>query len=175
MFLPRRVWPAVVLTVLACNADSSGQDQLSRIVSPALSVDAAGPSVSGHGNLTQLPSGANRTFSFHARVMPDGTVQGEYDNHNRQGGFVNHGDIDCIRFIGTNGAVLSGRSTRSTNPLGPEGTVTIFRVEDLGEGADIIDRVSQLLIFAADSPNNCMNFTPPVLLPIEAGNVQVRP
>lgn len=171
----RCLWPVLGMTLLACAGESDSRDPASRLAAPAPSLSEAGPSVSGHGNIIQLPSGALRTFSFHARVMPDGTVQGEYDNHNRQGGFVNHGDIDCLRFIGTTEAVLSGRASRSTNPLAPEGSVTIFRVEDSGEGDDVVDRVSQLLIFPADSPNNCMNFTPATTLPIVGGNVQVSP
>ena len=176
MSLLRRVWPAFGLTLLACSADSARDEPLARITSPVLSLDAAGPAASGHGDVIQQPSGALRTFSFHARVMPDGSVQGEYDNHNRQGGFVNHGDVDCIRFIGTNGAVLSGRVTRSTNPLAPEGSISLFRVEDNGQGAnDAPDRVSQLLNVPADSPTNCTNFTPATLFQIVGGNVQVMP
>ena len=176
MFSIRRAWPVIGAALLACTSDSATPRQVAHIAAPTLSLDAAGPAVTGHGSLIQQPSGALRTFSFHARVMPDGTVEGEYDNHNRQGGFVNHGNIDCIRFIGTNGAVLSGRATRSTNPLAPEGTVSIFRVQDNGEGSDdAADGVTQLLIFPADSPNNCMNFTPATLLTIVGGNVQVLP
>ena len=159
--------------LLACG--DSRTEPASPISPNAASAAESGPTASGHGDIIQLPSGALRTFSFHARVMPDGSVQGEYDNHNRQLGFVNHGDLDCIRFVGTNGAVMSGHATRSTNPAAPEGSVTIFRVEDNGEGADAQDRISQLLLFPAGSPNDCMNTIPPVLLDIVGGNVQVRP
>lgn len=172
----RCAWAAVGITLIACSAESGSGDGLSRSVSPVRSLSEDGPSASGHGNVIQLPSGALRTFSFHARVMPDGTVQGEYDNHNRQGGFVNHGDLDCIRFIGTNGAVMSGRVTRSTNPAAPEGSISVFRVEDNGEGSDDApDRVSALALFAANSPNNCMTFTPAATIAMVGGNVQVRP
>jgi hypothetical protein len=124
----------------------------------------------------QLPSGAKRTFSFHARVMPDGTVEGEYDNHNRQGGFVNHGDIDCLRFDGPNSAVMSGPSQRSTNPAAPLGSSSILRVVDNGEGADDApDQVSMLIIVPPGSTSNCMNFTPATMLPLVGGNIQVRP
>jgi hypothetical protein len=167
---------SAALILLACSGDSRTPDPGSLIAGPSSSLDASGPSASGHANLVQLPSGALRTFSFQAHVMPDGSVQGELDNHNRQGGFVNHGDIDCMRLIGTNGAVMSGRSARSTNPASPEGSVLIFRVEDNGEGSDAAtDRITLLLIFPPSSPNNCMNFTPPTLAPIAGGNLQVRP
>lgn len=176
MLTARRVWPFLGVAVLACSTDSGSPPPLARIASPALSLDGAGPAVSGHGNVIQLPSGALRTFSFQARVMPDGSVQGEYDNHNRQGGFVNHGNIDCIRFIGSNGAVLSGRVTRSTNPNAPEGSIALFRVEDNGQGSeDAPDRISALNTFAGTSANNCTNLTPATLFPIVGGNVQVTP
>ena len=164
-------------TLAACASESIPTGALLG-PSPAvqLSQSASGPSASGHADVIQQPSGARRTFSFHARVMPDGSVEGEYDNHNRQGGFVNHGDIDCLRFIGTNGAVMSGRVQRSTNPAAPAGSMTIFRVEDNGEGADDLpDQVSALVILPADSPSNCQNLTPAVLLPLVGGNIQVRP
>ena len=164
-------------TLAACASEPSPSDAL---LGPSATIQfaevASGPSASGHADVIQLPSGAKRTFSFHARVMPDGSVEGEYDNHNRQGGFVNHGDIDCLRFIGTNGAVMSGRVQRSTNPAAPAGSRAIFRVEDNGEGTgDLPDRISQLFNFPPDSPSDCQNFTPVILFPLVGGNIQVRP
>lgn len=172
---PARALIGIVL--LACASESSPTAaRPSASAEVQLSESAAGPSASGHADVIQLPSGAKRTFSFHALVMPDGSVEGEYDNHNRQGGFVNHGDIDCLRFIGTIGAVLSGPVQRSTNPAAPPGSRAIFRVEDNGEGADDVpDQVSQLAVVAADSPLTCQNFTPAPLFPLVGGNVQVRP
>jgi hypothetical protein len=139
-----------------------------------LAVDGVAAQVSGHANVTQAP-GVLRTFSFSAREMPDRTVEGNYVNHNRLGGAVNHGEIDCLRLIPPNGAVLSGPTRKHTNPAF-EGGTTIFRVEDNGEGADSPpDRVSQLVIFMPGSPLDCHTFTPVVLLPVEGGNIQVRP
>ena len=178
MFTPRH-WPVPLCgaALLACASESSptaARPPASAAVQ--LSESASGPSASGHANVIQLPSGAKRTFSFHARVMPDGSVEGEYDNHNRQGGFVNQGDIDCLRFVGTNGAIMSGPVKRSTNPAAPPGARSIFRVEDNGEGADDVpDRVSPLFIVAGDSPVTCQNFTTEVLIPLVGGNIQVRP
>ena len=168
--------PLCGATLLACAADSGPTAARSPAASVQLSESDAGPSASGHADVIQLPSGAKRTFSFHARVMPDGSIEGEYDNHNRQGGFVNHGDIDCLRFIDGNGAVMSGPAQRSTNPAAPAGTRAIFRVEDNGEGADDLpDRVSQLIIVPEDSPSDCQTFTPAILFPLVGGNIQVRP
>ena len=163
--------------VLACAADSGPTGARSPGASLLeVAQDAPGPSASGHADVTQLPSGATRTFSFHARVMPDGIVEGEYDNHNRQGGFVNHGDIDCLRFLGPTSAVMSGPAQRSTNPGAPPGSVSVFRVEDNGEGADDPpDQVSQISIFPPGSTVNCETFTPAILFPLIGGNIQVRP
>ena len=169
--------PMCGAALVACASDSTPTAARSPASSALQPVEiAAGPSASGHADVIQLPSGAKRTFSFHARVMPDGSVEGEYDNHNRQGGFVNHGDIDCLRFIAPNDAVMSGRTQRSTNPAAPAGTVALFRVEDNGEGADDApDRVSQLLIFPANSTESCQTVTPAILFPLVGGNIQLRP
>ncbi len=169
--------PLCGAALLACASESSPTAARPPASAAAqLSEGASGPSASGHADVIQLPSGAKRTFSFHARVMPDGSVDGEYDNHNRQAGFVNHGDIDCLRFVGTNGAVMSGPVQRSTNPGAPPGWRSIFRVEDNGEGAnDVPDRVSQLAIVPPDSPLDCQTLTPEPLFPLVGGNIQVRP
>jgi hypothetical protein len=167
-------------TLLACSAEPTPD----RVLAPHLNLseipmNAAGPSASGHADVIQQPSGAKRTFSFHGRRMPDGTVQGEYDNHNRQQGFVNHGDVDCLRFVGTNVAVMSGTVLRSTNPAAPAGGRAIFTVEDNGEGADDTpdtpDRVSMLFNFPAGSTVDCMTFTPIANLSIIGGNIRVDP
>ena len=178
MFVLRDCLPPLCGAVLlACAADSSPTAaRWPALAAVQLSEGASGPSASGHADVIQLPSGAKRTFSFHARVMPDGSVEGEYDNHNRQGGSVNHGDIDCLRFIGTNGAVMSGHVRRSTNPGAPPGSTAIFRVEDNGEGAhDVPDRVSQLTTLPPGSTPNCQTLTPVILFPLVGGNIQVRP
>ena len=136
--------------------------------------NGVGSQVTGHATVTQAP-GVLRTFSFSARRMPDGTVEGNFVNHNRLGGAVNHGDIDCLRLIPPNGAVLSGPIRKHTNPTFV-GRRTVFRVEDNGEGGDDPpDRVSQLVNLPAGSTLDCQTLTPVVLLPVEGGNIQVRP
>lgn len=162
---------------LACSGESTDK----HLLSPDLRLseipdNAAGSSASGHASVIQQPSGALRTFSFHARRMPDGTVQGEYDNHNRQGGTTNHGDIDCLRFVGTDIAVMSGPIRRTDNPAGTVGGRTIFRVEDYGEGADApADRVSALVLFPPGSTSDCTNFTPATSIALVGGNIRVDP
>jgi hypothetical protein len=163
--------------LLACSAEPTPD----RVLAPHLNlsetpVNAAGPSASGHADVILQPSGALRTFSFHARVMPDGTVQGEYENHNRQLGTMNHGDVDCLRFIGTNMAVMSGTIRKINNPGGTVGGRSIFKVEDYGEGADDpADHVSQILLVPPGSTLDCMTFTPVTSIAIVGGNVRVDP
>jgi hypothetical protein len=140
-----------------------------------LSESESGPSASGHADVIQLPSGALRTFSFHARVMPDGSVEGEYDNHNRQQGFINHGDINCLRFINDHDVVMSGIIQNSDNPAAPPGGTSVFRVVDNGEGNDDPDQVSQLSNFPVGSTVDCQTLTPMILFPLVGGNIQVRP
>ena len=160
--------------LLACGADSGMQPvRAARLDAVSAGLTASGPSASGHATLIQQPSGARRTFSFEARRMPDGTVRGEFVNHNRQQDMVNHGDIDCFRLLGPNSAVMSGPIRKHTTTE-MEGWTTIFTVEDNGEGSgDAGDRVSQL-VNLPPGVADCTSRTP-VLLPIIGGNVQVRP
>jgi hypothetical protein len=164
--------------LIACAPDSNptaARASSPRLSDVSLSEGESGPSATGHADVIQQPSGAKRTFSFEARVMPDGSVQGFYDNHNRQLGFVNHGSVDCMRFINDHDVVMSGVVERSTNPANPPGATAIFRVIDNGEGADDPpDRISQLAIFAPGP--NCNTVTPmATLADIVGGNIQVRP
>src|SRR5687768_10973584 len=161
-------------TVLACSGESTDKHALAPDLRLSETpVNEAGPSASGHVTVIQA-SGTRRTFSFTARRMPDGTVHGQYENHNRALGFSNHGDVDCLRFVGENIAVMSGTIRRSDNPAGPEGGRTIFRVEDYGEGADSPpDRVSMLALFPPGGTEDCANFTPTTSIAIIGGNIRV--
>ena len=149
------------------------------IVSPGLDLDnpAAGASVSGHGEWIN-PAGELVSRSFHARVMPDGTVQGEFVqwvtalNGDRR---PNRGDLDCLRFITPNDAVVSGPVLVNDNPA-LLGVTQIFRVRDAGEGNDADDRMSSLF-FREPGTFDCQTLTPPEtnMRPLEGGNLQVRP
>lgn len=158
---------------IGCSADSRRE-----LVAPKFAISselANGASASGHGNFTQAP-GVLRTFSFEGRVMPNARVEGNYNNHNRLTGAINIGDIDCLRRVGTNGAVLSGIVRKHTDPSAV-GRTTLFRVEDNGEGENAVpDRISIVFVLPLGSPLDCTSFTPPdgFMLPIEGGNVQIR-
>ena len=162
------------VVLIGC-ADRVSEPVAPRWEGPVLSSHASGPSARGHASVTQQPSGELRTFSFTARVMPDLSVKGEMVNHNRQGDAVNHTEIDCLRLIGTNGAVMSGLIRKHTNPA-LEGFRSIFRVEDNGEGGnDAPDRVGLVSVVPPTSPLDCQSLTPTILMPLEGGNIQVDP
>jgi hypothetical protein len=167
------------VVAVACAGDANrnvlAPSAQTRDLAPLSSQASAGPAASGHGNVTQAP-GVLRTFSFEARVMPDGSVEGNFNNHNRLAGFVNLGDVDCLRLIGSNGAVLSGPVRKHTNPAF-ETWSAVFRVEDNGEGGDPPDRVSVISLQPPGSPNTCHTFTPGEqdMRVVEGGNIQVRP
>jgi len=138
---------------------------------------ASGPSASGHGNWIN-PAGEYVSRSFHGREQ-DGVVRGQFVqwitalNGDRR---PNKGDIDCLRLISPQDAVLSGPITENNNPA-LIGQTQIFRVYDDGEGADAVDRMSSVFFRTPESGLNCQNLTPPDgnVTPIEGGNIQVRP
>lgn len=133
---------------------------------------ASGPSASGHGNLTV--GGELRTFSFTAVTHKNGTVTGQAQLNNRAQDTRLHLDIDCLRVVG-NTATVSGIVTNTTDPT-LEGFRGIFRVEDNGEGAnDPPDRISLVFLFPPSVPLDCNSNLGLPLIPIEAGNIQVRP
>ncbi len=141
---------------------------------PSASAFVFGPgaSASGHGNIDQ--GGDLRTFSFHAREGRGGAVTGSVTLHNRQSDTFIKADIDCMVISG-NIARMSGRITKSSNEAF-EGATGIFQVEDNGEGANSPpDGMSLFAIFAPTSTADCNNTGAPILLPIEGGNVQVKP
>ena len=149
------------------------------VMAPQLDVAeaASGPSASGHGNWINA-AGEDVSRSFQGREH-DGVVHGQFvqwitalDGVRR----ANKGDIDCLRLLGPNEAVLSGPVTENVNPV-LVGQTQIFRVYDDGEGSDAVDRMSGLTFRTPESGVNCQNFTNPAAntTPIESGNIQVRP
>src|SRR5688572_21004112 len=137
---------ASLVVPMICIAALGGcaRDSRPEILSPQFDVadPAAGPSISGHGNWIN-PAGEYVSRSFHARVMPDGRVEGEFvqwvtalDGERRP----NKGDLNCLRFIAPNDVVVSGPILVNDNPA-LVGQTQIFRVRDDGEGSDAVDRM----------------------------------
>jgi len=72
---------------------------------------------------------------------------------------------------------MSGPYTQSNDP-NDAGRIGLFAVEDNGEGGGAQpDRLS--LVFTLDPPGSCSNYMfsdfDGFMLPIEAGNIQVKP
>jgi hypothetical protein len=167
--------PVLSLTALiGCGGDSRRS-----IVSPQLDVSdpAAGPSASGHGNWINA-AGEYVSRSFHAREQEPGVVEGSWEYHFTSPTGekrLNKGEVDCLRIIAPNEAVISGRVLVTENPALLNQT-QIFRVVDNGEGdGEPTDRLSALFARSPESGIDCSNFTPPTTTPIVSGNLQVRP
>lgn len=164
---------AWVVGLFGCRPDST-----SIPVSPTLAQTTAesGPSASGHGNWTNA-AGETVRRSFHARVMPDGSVRGEFVQHvTALDGTVrkNQSDIDCMHFLAPNDVVLSG-IVKVNATAAFVGQRQIFREVDNGEGADAVDQQSPLFFRALSLELDCRNLVPSPVTPIEGGNIQVRP
>jgi len=168
-------------TLLGCSAESAPEVLAPGVLAPQFDASGAssGRSASGHANwINALGEHVSRTF--HAREKEDGIVEGNFVQHvtSVEGvRRVNKGDIDCLMLLGPNDAVLSGPVHENVNPA-LIGMTQIFRVQDNGEGSGDPEDAQSPLFFrdpAANPPINCRNFVPPVVTPIESGNIQVKP
>ena len=174
----RRLVPLVALGTLVagCHEPERPLSPSSGAALVSVSGNSAGPSASGHANwFNALGEYVSRTFNAREK---DGIVHGNFVQHvTSTAGVrrVNKGDIDCLRILGPGDAVLSGPVHENANPA-LVGTTQIFRVRDNGEGSgDPEDAQSPLFFQPPTSGVNCRNFTPPVVTPIESGNIQVKP
>lgn len=145
---------------------SFGSSQTTQI---EMSVGGVVAAASGSGHLTV--DGENRTFSFHALQTADGRVGGEWQRLNRAAEAEAHGKITCMGVSGST-AWLGGFSTTSST-----GTGTVrWRVFDGGRsgGEDAISL--QDVLDPANTEAYCYGQPDyPELLPIESGNVTIRP
>jgi len=140
----------------------------------AASDEPSGPSADGHVNWINPITLDEVHRSFHA-IEKDGVVEGNVVQHNKVSGFWYKGDINCLRLLSPNEAVLSGPVRESSNSA-LVGQTVIFRVGDGGEGSDDPpDRTSGLNVQPVGSPIDCKTFVNPVFTPIEGGNIQVKP
>lgn len=149
---------------------------------PALFVTPAthagvGASATGSAHLTI--NGELATFTFSVRQMPSGEVVGQAQRVNRSNDSILHYDLDCLRIVGDNKAIIGGTLTHSSNPAFQPGRHAVFSVVDNGESRhDAPDQLSAVALFiAVDDPRNCSNWDVPAstVRPIESGNIQVSP
>jgi len=149
---------------------------------PAARAEGGPQSATGHGNLT---TGAElRTFSFNAIRHQDGTVTGEWQLKSRATDVVMHGQVTCLLAIArpTQGAAFMGGIVTRVDGDAPgvePGTPVVFSAFDNGEGNGNF----------ADAMTLVQPTTPEVVarqcaiglrvgggaVPIEDGNIQVRP
>ena len=146
------------------------------------SAAANGPSASGHGTVLLPDTEGNtvrRQFSFHARQMPDGSIQGSAILHNPSFDpkYDAHFNITCLQIVG-NRASFGGSIRKTSNPVfNDEFDAAFFTVFDNGEPGAGNDTISTVFFDNVVEPSACQfigadDFPQE---PIEAGNVRVSP
>ena len=142
---------------------------------------AAGPSASGHGTiLLQDTEGrtVRRQFSFSARQMRDGTVQGTAILHNPSFDpkYDAQFDITCLQVVG-NRASFGGSVRKSSDPVfNDEFDAAFFTVFDNGQPGGGNDTISEVFFDNVVEPSACQFIGADDFpqIPIESGNVLVR-
>jgi hypothetical protein len=141
-----------------------------------------GPSASGHGTvLLQDTDGktVRRQFSFSARFNSDGTVKGSAILHNPSFDpkYDAQFDITCLQIAG-NRASFGGAIRKTSDPVfNDEFDAAFFTVFDNGEPGDGNDTISEVFFDNVVEPSACQFIGADDFpqIPIESGNVQVRP
>ena len=132
-------------------------------------------SATGAGNFF-TSSGFLREFAFTVLKYSDGSVQGEAQVRNPALGTLRHFQLDCLSIRNGNLAIASGTVTSAENPA-LIGAPAIFAVQDNGQGANsepdqVSDGVYLNRPFTCETAPTALALS--VLVPIDAGNVQVR-
>jgi hypothetical protein len=143
---------------------------------------AAGPSASGHGTvLLQNTKGktVRRQFTFNARIDSDGSVHGSGIIHNPSFDpkYDAQFDISCMQVVGNRASF--GASVRKTSDpvFNDEFDAAFFTVFDNGEPGAGKDTISEIFFDNVVEPSACQFIGADDFpqIPIENGNVQVRP
>lgn len=146
------------------------------------SAAAAKPSASGHGTiLLQDTEGrtVRRQFSFSARINSDGTVSGNAIIHNPSFDpkYDAQFEITCLQIVG-NRASFGGSVRKTSDPVfNDEFDAAFFTVFDNGEPGNDNDTISEVFFDNVVEPSACQFIGADDFpqIPIESGNVQVRP
>ena len=144
------------------------------------SAAAVAPSASGHGTILLQDSEGRtvrRQFSFSARQRSDGTVQGTAILHNPALPYDAQIDITCLQIVG-NRASFGGSIRRSSDPVfNDEFDAAFFTVFDNGEPGGGNDTISEVFFDNVVEPSVCefIGADDFPQIPIESGNVEVRP
>jgi len=145
------------------------------------SAAAPRPTASGHGTILLQNTESKtvrRQFSFSAREMPDGSIQGTAIIHNPSFDpkYSAQFDITCLQVVG-NRASLGGSVRKTTDPVfNDEFDAAFFTVFDNGEGKGL-DTISEIFFDNVVEPSACQFIGADDFpqIPIENGSVQVRP
>jgi hypothetical protein len=164
---------SVVFVVALC---LGGSVQRTSAVAPAR------PSANGHGTvLLQNTDGrtVRRQFSFSARVNADGSVQGTAILHNPSFDpkYSTQINITCLQIVG-NRASFGGSIRKTTDPVfNDEFDAAFWTVFDNGEPGGGKDTISEMFFDNVVEPSACQFIGADDFpqIPIEGGNVQVRP
>lgn len=146
------------------------------------SAAAPKPSVSGHGTvLLQDTEGrtVRRQFSFSARIASDGSVHGSAVLHNPSFDpkYDAQFDITCLQIVG-NRASMGGSIRKTSDPVfNDEFDAAFFTVFDNGEPGADNDTISEVFFDNVVEPSACQFIGADDFpqIPIESGNVQVKP
>lgn len=146
------------------------------------SAAAPKPSASGHGTvLLQNTEGktVRRQFSFSARITADGSVQGHAILHNPSFDpkYDAQFDITCLVIDG-NRASFGGSIRKTSDPVfNDEFDAAFFTVFDNGEPGAGNDTISEVFFDNVVEPGACQFIGADDFpqIPIESGNIQVRP
>ena len=148
------------------------------------SISAAAPksSASGHGTiLLQDTDGktVRRQFTFSARIMADGTVQGSAILHNPSFDpkYDAQFNITCLQIVG-NRASFGGSIRKTSDPVfNDEFDAAFFTVFDNGQPGAGNDTISEVFFDNVVEPSTCQFIGADDFpqIPIESGNVTVKP
>ena len=150
--------------------------------STSATAPGAGPSASGHGTiLLQNTDGktVRRQFSFSARVLPDGSVQGSAVIHNPSFDpkYDAQFNITCLQIVG-NRASFGGSVRKTSDPVfNDEFDAAFFTVFDNGEPGNGNDTISEVFFDNVVEPSACQFIGADDFpqIPIQSGSVQVKP
>jgi len=151
-------------------------------VTAILGAAAPGPAASGHGTvLLQDTQGrtVRRQFSFSARVMSDGSVQGSGVLHNPSFDpkYDAQFDITCLQVVG-NRASFGASIRKTSDPVfNDEFDAAFFTVFDNGQPGGGNDTISEIFFDNVVEPSACQFIGADDFpqIPIESGQVTVRP
>jgi hypothetical protein len=164
---------ALLAALAACSSDET--------VAPAApSLAASGPQERVTGSAHVLLAGfgnAEEKYSNSIIRHADGSVSGEFELKTEQanGGRL-HGTVLCFTVAG-NRARVGGVIDQSSTPLASVGTHVLWTIVDNGEGAnDPPDQTSDFIpVSPAQAAFHCATGFNLQLIPVQSGNLQVRP